>query len=156
MRRPGGGPRYGSGDGRSAIPAWVAFLAGAFVLLPACRKPAPVPLPPAWTPAAGIYYEEELRAVQQVRVAITDLKETVSADERQVIITGTLVNRGSRPTSGVSVKVSGLDLTNRPVISVYGAPATSQIAADGGITTFTATLDNRPDVIRYHVEAIAK
>jgi hypothetical protein len=143
-------------DGR-ACSAWAAvFCGGLAVLTAACKAPVPLPLPPAPTPVSGIYYEEELRAAQQVRVEIGNLQETVSADKRQVTVSGSLVNRGTRPTSAVSIRVSGLDLTNRRVISVYGEPSSNTIAAGGGTATFTATLDNRPEVVRYHVEAIAK
>lgn len=124
-------------------------------LLPACvRPPAPPPSPPA--PAPGIYYEEDLRVPDKPQVEIIDLRETVSEDQQRVSVTGTVINRGTKTTAELSVKVNALDAQDAVVLSVFAVPSTSRLAPGGGTATFTATLDNRAEVRRYHVEAMAK
>lgn len=89
-------------------------------------------------------------------IEIIDLHEAVSADTRRVTVTGTLINRGTAVTTTLSVTVHALDEHGHPVLSISAVPSTNHVDAHGGRATFSATLDNRPEVRRYHVEAIAR
>lgn len=127
--------------------------------------PAPVAAPPAQAappaetsrtvaapqPAAAA---QETHAADRPRIEIVDLEETPSANKKRVTLTGTLVNRGARGTSAVSVKVNALADDGKVLISVPAVPDTNTIPPNGGTTSFSATLDDQPAVKRYHVEAL--
>ncbi len=135
------------------VPAsWIAVVV---FVLSACARPAPAPMPPPPTPVAGIYYEEELRPVEQVQVEITGFEETPTANGQLVIVAGTLVNRGAKATTALQVRINALDEHDEVVMSVYAATSSEQVAVNGE-ATFSATMLNRPEVRRYHVEAIAR
>lgn len=125
------------------------------LLLAACavRQPEPLPAP---REHAGIYYEENLPAAKSTQIQITGLQQTPTDDGKHVVLTGTLVNQGTKATSQLSIRVSGLDEQNHEVQSIYAVPRSEHLAAGGGMTTFTTTVDNLPEVKSYHVEAIAK
>ncbi len=125
-------------------------------LLAACLKPPVHPPPPAVpTPNPGIVYEEDLRPVEKTRIEIIDLRETPSPDKARMTITGTLINRGTKTTSELSVRVEALDEAGDVVLGVSAVPDTERIAP-GATGTFAVTFDHRPGVTSYHVEAIAR
>lgn len=135
----------------------VALLGLALAAVAGCaepRRPPPLP-PPLPTPTAPVY-EEIISPPRQLRLEIIDVREQVSAGGDEVTITGTIMNRGDRPTSRLSVQVNALDEAGQPVLSLSAVPSTDRIAPHGGTATFRATLPNRPDVVRYHVEAIGR
>lgn len=119
----------------------------------ACVPPAPV-APPA-PPPTPAFSEEQLKPPERLDVAIIDFKETPSAERGTVLVTGTLVNRGTRTTSDVRVHVEALDKTGAVVASVSPVPST-QLIAPGSTASFSATFENRPEIDRYHAEAISR
>ncbi len=132
-------------------------LVAAGVVASGCAQPLPPPAPPPVpTPPGSLYYEENLQPPARPRIEILDLEDRVAPDRRHIVTSGTLVNRGNRATSELTVKVTGLNDRGQPVVSAYAQPATQYLPPGGGTTTFTATLENHPDVVRYHVEAIAR
>jgi hypothetical protein len=119
----------------------------------ACVRPAQMP-PPA-PPPAPVLTEEQLAPVERLDVAIIDFHETPSADRRSVTVTGTLVNRGTRATRVVHVHVEALNKDGAVVVSADPAPSTQSIAP-GTTATFAAVFANRPDIDRYHAEALSR
>ena len=134
------------------------FPVGCAAIFACCiRKPElPPPPPPPMPPTPGIYYEENLQPEPTVRLEIIGLDDAKDPATQRVTVTGTLVNRGTRPTAQVSVKVTALDENGDEVISVAAVPSTDRIGAEGGTATFTADLGVNPAIRSYHVEAIAK
>ncbi len=125
----------------------------AAVLLSGCVPPAPV-TPPAPLPTPGLS-EEEIKPPERLDVAIIDFTEAPSADRATVQVSGTLVNRGTRATREVHVHVEALDKSGAVVVSTNPVPST-QLIAPGATATFSATFENRPDIDRYHAEAISR
>lgn len=125
----------------------------ALVTLNGCVPPAPMP-PPA-PPPTPVFSEEEIRPPERLDVAITDFNETRSPDSKTVLVSGTLVNRGTRATRDVHVHVEALDKDGAVVASTDPAPST-QLIAPGSTATFSATFENRPEIDRYHAEAISR
>jgi hypothetical protein len=119
----------------------------------ACVPPAPV-TPPAPRPTP-VLSEEEISPPQRLDVAIIDFHETPSADRKTVTVTGTLVNRGTRTTNQVRVHVEALDKNGVAVLSADPVPSTQLIAPDS-TATFSALFENRPEIDRYHAEAISR
>src|SRR5262252_5115328 len=108
---------------RSRLRALLAFL----TLNAGCiREPEPPPPPPVAPAMAapGIYYEENLQPEPTVRLEIIGLDDARDAVSKRVTVTGTLVNRGNRPTSQVSVKVTALDENGDMVLSIAALPST--------------------------------
>ena len=126
----------------------------ASALLAACTPPA---LPPALPPPAPPLpiYEEDIAPVQKPDVAIIDVNETPSHDKKTVIVSGVLVNRGTRATREVYVHVEALDRDGAVLVSADSEPSTEAIAP-GATGRFSVTFENRADVDRYHVEAISR
>lgn len=121
--------------------------------LTSCVPPAPLPPPPPLpTPALS---EEELRPVERINIAITDHDEITSSDGKTVTVTGTLVNRGTRPTHQVYVHVEALNRDGGVILSA-DSDLTSEVILPGGTARFSVLLENRSDIDRYHVEALAR
>ena len=118
-----------------------------------CVPPAP-PTPPA-PPPAPAFSEEVIKPPERLDVAIIDFNETPSVDRKTVLVTGTLVNRGTRTTNNVQVHVEALDKNGAVVASVNPLPST-QLIAPGLTATFSATFESRPEIDRYHAEAISR
>lgn len=118
----------------------------------ACRpaRPLPPPLPPTATSLST----EDLPATTRVELAIGDLSEVASEDKVEVILTGLVVNRGSRPTTSVKVRVRALDRNRLPVREATVTPSSEIIPADGGSARFSVVFPNDPAVVDYHIEAI--
>ncbi len=137
---------------RALLPIASAFL------LAACAAPAPAPAPPPVVPppAAKLFYEEPLPPAGKLMLEISGLDETRSEDRQRVTVTGMVINRGTRPTSELRVEVQALDAAGKAVLSTLATPSTERIAAGGGVATFSATLENRPEVRQYHVEATGR
>jgi hypothetical protein len=118
-----------------------------------CVPPAP-PAPPA-PPPTPVFSEEQLKPPERLDVAIVDFKETPSVDRKTVDVSGTLVNRGTRTTSEVHVHVEALDKDGAVVASASPVPST-QLIAPGSTATFSAKFESRPEIDRYHAEAISR
>lgn len=117
---------------------------------------APIePLPPPEPRRPKINYEQDLPPVEKPRVEIIDLQEIPEAEGNRVRISGTLINFGKAPTTQVSVKVRAVDASGHVVNLIYGVPSTQNIPS-GGSATFTAFFEDRPEVTRYHVEAVVR
>jgi hypothetical protein len=72
-----------------------------------------------------------------------------------VTVTGRLVNRGGGATRQVFVRVEALNRDGAVVQSPNSEPNTELIQPDS-TATFSVKLENRPDVDRYHVEAVSR
>ena len=125
-------------------------LAGAVA---SCVPPAPI-TPPA-PPPTPVLTEEEIQPGGRLDVAIIDFHETPSSDRKTVAVTGTLVNRGTRTTQRVHVHVEALDKDGAVVVSADLLPST-QLIAPGSTSTFAVTFENRPEIDRYHAEAVSR
>lgn len=138
----------------SKLRAWaVAIL---ICSMSAClRSPVPRPASPPPTPTPVVLHEDTLPSPERLELQISNWQETPSPDRRHVTLTGRLINRGDRTTREVSVTIQALDAQDAVLLSVSATPSTNAIAPDG-TATFTATVDNRPEVARYHVEALAR
>ena len=128
---------------------WVALTA----LTGACVPPAQIP-PPAPPPTPALS-EEEIAPVERLDVAIIDFHEAPSPDRKTVMVAGTLVNRGTRATRVVHVRVEALDKDGGVVVSADPAPSTQSIAP-GTTAMFAAVFENRPEIDRYHAEAMSR
>lgn len=128
-------------------------LAGLVFGAAACVPPATIP-PPA-PPPARAFSEEEITPPERLDVVIIDFNETPNADRTTVQVSGTLVNRGTRATHDVHVHVEALDKNGAVVMSTNPVPST-QLIAPGATATFSVTFENRPDIDRYHAEAISR
>ncbi len=121
----------------------------------ACTPPAPPPPPPPLAAATPALSEEELKAVERPNIAITDVNETPSTDRKNVTVSGTLVNRGRGATREVYVHVEGLD-RDGAVVEMADSEPTTEAIQPGTTATFSVHMENRADVDRYHVEAVAR
>jgi hypothetical protein len=118
----------------------------------ACRPPQPLP-PPLPTPTIALS-SEDLPATTRVELAITELSELVSDDKVEVVVSGLVVNRGTRPTTSVRVHVRGLGRDGRSLREAQVTPSTERIPAEGGSARFSVVFPNDPAVVDYHIEAI--
>jgi hypothetical protein len=118
----------------------------------ACRPARP--LPPPLPPPASAFSTEDLPATTRVELAIGDLNEVASEDKVEVVVTGLVVNRGSRPTTSVKVRVRALDRNRLPVREATVTPSSEIIPAAGGSARFSVVFPNDPAVVDYHIEAI--
>ena len=123
------------------------------IVASACVPPAP--MPPTAPPPTPVLTEEQIAPVERLDVAIIDFHETQSPDRRTVMVTGTLVNRGTRATRVVHVRVEALDKDGAVVVSADPTPSTQNIAP-GATATFAAVFENRPEIDRYHAEAMSR
>jgi len=133
---------------------WIGLTLIGAACISACAKPPPAPAPVVAAAPPPIY-EEQLQAVGQLDMEILDLNETPTPNRKAVVLSGTLVNRGTRATREVYIRVEALDTNGAVVLSADSQPSTATIGP-GGRGTFAVTMENRPNVDRYHVEAIAK
>ncbi len=138
---------------RLALP-FVLALASGCIREPV--RPLPPPTPVAVLPTPGIYYEENLQPAPAVRLEIIDLSDAQDPASKRITVTGTLINRGDRPTTQVSVRVSALDEHGDTVISVAAVPSTDRIGANGGTARFTAEFSGNAAIRSYDVEAVAR
>lgn len=137
----------------------LALVLPLLLALAACiREPElPPPPPPApRPPTPSIYFEENLQPDPTVRIEILDLRDEVNQQTKRVTVTGTMINRGTKATSQVSVKLSALDEHGNTVVSLSALPSTDRIPANGGTARFTAEIDLNAAIRRYHVEAVAR
>ncbi len=117
-----------------------------------CVPPEPPEVP---RPEPPRIFEEEVKPVETIELQIIDLNETPNPTDNTVTVSGRLVNRGTRTTREVSVHVEALDKDGAVVLSTAPEPST-QMIAPASTATFTAAFENRPDIDRYHVEAIGR
>lgn len=117
----------------------------------ACRRPPPLPPPPAQSTALS---SEDLPATTRVELAIAELSELISDDKVEVVVSGLVVNRGTRPTTSVTVHVRGLDRDGLTLRETQVTPSTERIPAEGGSARFSVVFPNDPAVMHYHIEAI--
>ena len=114
--------------------------------------PAP-PVPPTVpTPALS---EEDLKPEERPDITITDLEEVSSPDHKVVTVTGTLVNRGMGATREVYVRVEALNREGAVVATADSDTLGGRILP-GATARFSVRLENRADIERYHVEALAR
>jgi hypothetical protein len=123
-------------------------------LLVSCTPPVPVRLgvPP---PPAPVLQEENVPPVERPEIEILDLQQTPTPDRKRVTLTGTLRNQGNAETHQLMIRIEAQDKERAVVLSADAQPSSDEVPP-GGTATFTATVDNRPEVVRYHVEAIAR
>ncbi len=131
---------------------WVRGMAVAIIA--ASCVPAAPPTPPA-APPPPVFSEEVIKPPERLDVAIIDFHETPGPDRKTVTVTGTLVNRGTRSTRQVRVHVEALDKAGAVVVSADPIPST-QLIAPGSTSTFAVTFESRPEIDRYHAEAISR
>lgn len=117
-----------------------------------CRQPAPPP--PPQPPPARAFSVEELPASTRVDLVIADLAEMLSEDKVEVIVSGSVVNRGTRPTNSVHVRVRALDRNGAALREAQVTPSSERIPPGGGTARFSAVFPNDPAVVDYHIEAI--
>src|SRR5262245_37443410 len=133
---------------------WLGANVAAGVLLMTCAAcRAPRALPPEPPPPAHALAAENLPAGTRVELEIGSLSELPSDDKVEVLVSGAIVNRGTRPTTSVIIHVSSLDAAGRVVRTVEVTPSSQRIPANGGAVTFSAVLPNDAAVVDYHVEA---
>ena len=135
------------------VPSW-----GVLCLLGAClRAPNPPPRLLAPTPApTPRILQEDVPPPQRLEVEVRDFKATDTADGAGVTVTGTIVNKGNRATVQVVAVVEAFNAAGELVARLPAVPETMVIAPYGGSTSFRAALDFSPDVVRYHVEVVAR
>ena len=99
--------------------------------------------------------EERIKALEKPNIAVLDVNEILSGDRKAVTVVGTLINRGTRATRDIVVHVEALDKNGVVLMSTDSDP--DPIAIPPGATgSFSVSFQNRNDVDRYHVEAIAR
>lgn len=124
-------------------------------LVSTCTPPKPPPpLPPPVAPTPPLS-EEELKAVERPDIAITDVNEVPSPDHHSVTVSGTLLNRGRGATREVYVHVEAINRDGAVVQAADSEPTTEAIPA-GSTATFAVKLENRADIDRYDVKAVAR
>jgi hypothetical protein len=99
--------------------------------------------------------EQPLPATGTAEFAIGPIKETRSADSREVFVEGTVRNTGSRPSHDVKVWVSALDATGQRLTRVEVVPTPQEIPP-GGTASFLVRFANSPAMRTFHVEAIGR
>jgi len=99
--------------------------------------------------------EEDLKPVGRAEVAILDLNEQVAPDKKNVVVTGTLVNHGSRPTRRIIVHVQAIDASGK-VLGETDAYATPEAITPGNTGRFSVEMVNRSETQDYHVEVLYK
>lgn len=100
--------------------------------------------------------EQPIPEPRMTDIAIYDLREEPAVDPSQVKVVGTIVNRGDRPVSQLSIRVNALDETGRVVASVDTPPFAQTIDANGGSATFAALVPRDDAVTTYRATAIAR
>jgi hypothetical protein len=121
----------------------------------ACAPPPTLPPPPPPVVATPPLSEEEIKPLERPNIAITDLDETASPDGKTVTVSGMLVNRGRGATREVYVHVEALNRDGAVVQFADSEPSTELIQS-GSTAAFSVKLENRPDIDRYHVEAVSR
>lgn len=89
-------------------------------------------------------------------ILITDLREVPASSAAEERVMGTIVNRGDKPVSQLSIRVDALDDQGRLVETITTPPLDQTIAALGGQATFEATIPRNPAITTYHAVAIAR
>ena len=135
------------------VPRWTTSLLALAIVPLSCVPPARIPPPPP--PPTPVFSEEEIKPPETLDVAIIEFAEKPNPDRTAVVVSGTLVNRGTRPTRDVHVHVEALDKNGAVVASTDPVPST-QLIAPGATATFSATFEKRPEIDRYHAEALSR
>lgn len=112
----------------------------------------PLPFP---EPTRPPLVEEELKPDGRADVTILDLNEEPAADKKKVVVSGTLLNRGTRATRRIIVHVQALD-ANGKVLGETQAFATPEAIETGNSGRFRVEMDSLADVQDYHVEVLYK
>jgi hypothetical protein len=130
--------------------AAVAGAAGALLVGSACGGPEVVE-------HRRVRVEQHVQApAPMTDILITDLHEIPAPSATEERVTGTIVNRGDKPVSMLTIRVDALDDRGRIVDSITTPPLDQTIAALGGQATFEATLRRSPETVSYHAVAIAR
>ncbi len=133
----------------------LALLLAAQVLVGCvAREPAELPAPPP-PPTPQVLLEENMPVVEKPQVRITDIKDALTDDKTEFIVTGLLTNDGNGPTTSIVLQVEGHDMDEKVIETADGIVSTQVIQAHE-TATFTSRLKRRSDVVSYHVEAAIK
>jgi hypothetical protein len=116
-------------------------------------RPSP-PLPPPPTPVS-VLHEEEIKTIERPRLELHDVAEAPSADGATVTVTGTVVNRGPGTAHSIVIRVEALDANGGVVLRTTATPSQT-VVTPSGTATFSAVLDDRPEIVRYRVEAVGR
>jgi hypothetical protein len=144
------------GRGRRLTPtAARALCVAATLALAACARRAPEPPPPTLQDAPPKIVEQRLQPTTTPELVVGPIRETPGAGGQQTFVTGTIRNRGSRPTRDVVVHVSGRDAAGATVVTVDALPV-PQLIPPGGQAEYTVSLPNDPAIRTFHVEAIGR
>lgn len=100
--------------------------------------------------------EETITPPAKTDILISDLREIPADDPTQEKVFGTIVNRGDKEVSQLSIRVDALDSAGRVVESITTPPLKQTIAALGGQATFEASIPKNPAIMSYHAVAIAR
>jgi hypothetical protein len=104
-----------------------------------------------------VYEQRRVEAPPPVTdILITDLREGPSASPTQERVVGTIINRGDKAVSQLSIKVDALDQAGRVVQTITTPPLDQTIAPLGGQATFEAFIPRDPAITTYHAVAIAR
>jgi hypothetical protein len=137
-------------DRRTSTAACALRLLGAAALLgAACSAPER-------TVVTRTVVEETIAAPATTDILISDLREVPAGDPSKEKVFGTIVNRGDKAVSQLSIRVDALDSAGRVVESITTPPLKQTIAALGGQATFEASIPRNPAIISYHAVAIAR
>jgi hypothetical protein len=100
--------------------------------------------------------QETIAPPSTTDILISDLREIPADDPTKEKVLGTIVNRGDKAVSQLSIRVDALDSAGRVVESITTPPLEQTIAALGGQATFEASIPRNPAIISYHAVAIAR
>jgi len=88
-------------------------------------------------------------------IAITDLHEEPTDNAAFVNVVGTIVNRGDKPVSQLSVRVDVMDSVGQVIDSVVTPALAQTIAANGGQAQFSARMSSM-HFVTYKAIAISR
>lgn len=89
-------------------------------------------------------------------ISIVNLHDEPSGDPSTEKVVGTIINRGDKAVSQLSIRVDAMDATGRVVSTVTTPPLAETIPANGGQADFSALMAANPAVTTYKAVAIAR
>jgi hypothetical protein len=89
-------------------------------------------------------------------ISIVNLHDEESGDPASEKVVGTIINRGDKPVSQLSIRVDAMDGSGRVVGTVTTPPLAQTIAANGGQADFSAMMARNPAITTYHAVAVAR
>ncbi len=100
--------------------------------------------------------EPPIAAPAMIDISIVDLHDVPSTDPSQERVVGTIVNKGDKPVSRISIRVEALDRAGNVVSTVVTPPLTQTVDPFGGRATFEASMPQNAAVAGYHAVALAR